>query len=52
MANDPASSRRVEANGRTVVTSRRDGVELRVVVERDGRSIVTGYPLNTPRNPS
>jgi hypothetical protein len=34
------------------VTGRRGGVELRVVVERDGRSIVTAYPINTPRNPS
>ncbi len=52
VANDPASSRTVQANGRTVVTGRRGGVELRVVVERDGRSIVTAYPINTPRNPS
>ena len=51
VANDPSSARRVEADGRTVVTGRRDGVDLRVVVERDGRSIVTGYPTNTPRNP-
>ena len=52
VANDPASPRAAQANGRTVVTGRRGGVELRVVVERDGRSIVTGYPTNTPRNPS
>ena len=51
VANDPASRRRVEADGRTVVTGRRGGVELRVVVERDGRTIVTGYPTNVPRNP-
>ena len=51
VANDPASARRFEADGRTVVTGRRDGVDIRVVVERDGRSIVTGYPTNTPRNP-
>jgi EndoU nuclease-like protein len=51
VANDPASARRLEADGRTVVTGRRDGVAIRVVVERDGRSIVTGYPTNTPRNP-
>lgn len=51
VANDPSSSRRVEADGRTVATGRRGGVELRVVLERDGRSIVTGYPMNAPRNP-
>lgn len=51
VANDPSSARRVEADGRTVLTGRRDGVDLRVVVERDGRSVVTGYPTNTPRNP-
>lgn len=51
VANDPASSRRTEADGRTVVTGRRHGVDMRVVIERDGRSIVTGYPTNTPRNP-
>jgi EndoU nuclease-like protein len=51
VANDPSSVRRVEADGRTVVSGRRDGVDLRVVVERDGRTIVTGYPTNTPRNP-
>lgn len=51
VANDPASRRRVEADGRTVVTGTRDGVEMRVVVDRDGRSVVTGYPVNLPRNP-
>ena len=51
VANDPASARRLEADGRTVATGRRDGVDIRVVVGRDGRSIVTGYPTNTPRNP-
>ncbi len=51
VANDPASIRRVEADGRTVVTGKRGGVEIRAVVERDGRSVVTGYPINTPRNP-
>ncbi len=52
VANDPASTREVQANGRTVVSGRRDGVDLRVVVERDGRTIVTGYPTSTRRNPS
>jgi Bacterial EndoU nuclease len=51
IANDPASTRRREPDGRTVATGRRQGVEIRVVIDRDGRSIVTGYPTNTPRNP-
>lgn len=51
VANDPASRRRTEADGRTVVTGTSDGVEIRVVLGRDGRSVVTGYPLNLPRNP-
>jgi hypothetical protein len=51
VANDPASTRRVEPDGRTVVAGRRQGVDIRVVVDWDGRSIVTGYPTNTPRNP-
>lgn len=51
VANDPASRRRTEADGRAVVTGERHGVAVRVVIERDGRSIVTGYPLNMPRNP-
>jgi hypothetical protein len=51
VANDPASARRVGADGRTVVTGQRQGVDLRVVIERDGRSIITGYPTNTPRDP-
>jgi hypothetical protein len=51
VANDPASARKVGADGRTVVTGQRQGVDVRVVVERDGRSIITGYPTDTPRNP-
>ena len=51
VANDPASARRSEPDGRTVVTGHRQGVDVRVVIDRDGRSIVTGYPTNTPRNP-
>jgi|SRR5918993_5634897 Bacterial EndoU nuclease len=50
VANDPNSIRRLEPDGRTVVTGRRQGVDIRVVIDRDGRSIVTGYPTNTPRN--
>ncbi len=51
VANDPESARRPQPDGRTVVAGRRHGVDIRVVIDRDGRSIVTGYPTNTPRNP-
>lgn len=51
VANDPASARRAEPDGRTVVTGHRQGVDVRVVIDRDGRSVVTGYLTNTPRNP-
>ena len=51
VANDPESVRRPQPDGRIVVTGRRQGVDIRVVIDRDGRSIVTGYPTNTPRNP-
>ena len=51
VANDPASSRQPGRRGRTVVSGRRDGVDIDVVVEGDGKTIVTGFPTNTPRNP-
>ncbi|HEV2815303.1 MAG TPA: RHS repeat-associated core domain-containing protein, partial [Solirubrobacteraceae bacterium] len=49
VATDPAS-RVVSTNGsRTVVEGTRDGVVIRVVT--DGRDIITGHPVNLPRNP-
>lgn len=50
VARDPGSKRRKGSRGRTMAEGRRDGVDIRVVIEADGR-IVTGYPVNTPRNP-
>ncbi len=50
IATDPDASRKVGANGKTIVQGVRDGLEITVVVSRKGE-IVTGYPTNTPRNP-
>ncbi|WP_445322794.1 EndoU domain-containing protein [Ramlibacter sp. AN1015] len=53
IARDPASARETGARGRVLVTGTRDGVTIMVVTEppsRGGR-IVTGYPINLPRNP-
>jgi hypothetical protein len=48
VANDPASSRRVQGNGRIAIDGTRQGVEIRVIVEplpiNAGR-IITGFPL-------
>ncbi|MGU3536734.1 EndoU domain-containing protein [Methylobacterium sp. A54F] len=51
IANDPALSPHLQANGRNRFTGTRDGVEIEVIVDRDDTSIVTGYPTNTPANP-
>jgi len=51
IANDPASSRETQPDGRIKVTGSRDGVDIRVIVEADKKTIVTGYPTNLPRNP-
>jgi hypothetical protein len=50
IANDPASVRVPAAQGRTEVRRTRDGVDIKVIVGADGRSIVTAYPTNLPRN--
>lgn len=50
IATDPAATRTAGRGGRTVVTGTRDGVDITVVIGRDG-SIVTGFPTNVPRNP-
>ena len=46
VANDPASSRTVQPNGRTRVEGIRDGVDIRVIVDPDGTSIRTAHPIN------
>lgn len=50
VATDPASIRSSGRGGRTVVEGTRDGVRIKVILEKDG-SLVTGFPTNTPVNP-
>lgn len=50
VANDPASVRTPADGDRTSVDGTRDGVDIRVIIGRDGKAIVTAYPTNiTPR---
>jgi Bacterial EndoU nuclease len=53
VATDSASAVRSGGGGRQVVEGTRDGVDIRVVIEpvSKGGRIVTGFPLNLPRNP-
>ena len=51
VANDPASSRGSGDDGRTLVTGTRDGVDIEVVIDKTGKSVISAYPKNTPRNP-
>ncbi|HTW73266.1 MAG TPA: EndoU domain-containing protein [Acetobacteraceae bacterium] len=51
VADDISARREVTGSGRTVVAGTRDGIEIHVVIGRDGRTIVTAYPVNTSRNP-
>lgn len=50
VANDPSSVRTPADGGRTSVEGTRDGVDIRVIIGRDGKAIVTAYPTNTPPN--
>jgi hypothetical protein len=52
VANDPNSRKKLEDDGRTVISGTREGVDIRVVVETDGKNVVSGYPTNLPRNPN
>ncbi|PZQ45152.1 MAG: hypothetical protein DI556_23105, partial [Rhodovulum sulfidophilum] len=49
VATDPNSNRSPGFGGRTIAQGTRDGVDIKVVVDPDGR-IVTGFPTNMPRN--
>ena len=51
VANDPASTRNPGDDGRTLVTGTRDGVDIEVVIDKTGKSIISAYPTNIPRNP-
>lgn len=46
VANDPASRRTVQPNGRVRVEGIRDGVDIRVIIDADGTSIRTAHPIN------
>ena len=50
IATDPTLTSRAGRGGRTITDGTRNGVDIRVVQERNG-DIVTGFPTNTPRNP-
>lgn len=50
IATDPNASRSIGRGGRTVVEGVRGGINIRVIVGKDGE-IVTGFPTNVPRNP-
>lgn len=50
VATDPRSTRTPGVGGRTVVEGTRDGVDIRVIIDADGK-IITGFPINRPRNP-
>jgi RHS repeat-associated protein len=50
VATDPTSSVSPGRNGRQVVEGTRDGIDITVIVDSNGR-IVTGFPTNVPRNP-
>jgi RHS repeat-associated protein len=51
VATDPASVSNISGGGRTVVMGTRDGVDIKVVVDKNGSDIVTGHPTNLPRKP-
>ena len=51
VANDPASSRQPGRKDHTDVEGTRDGIDIKVVIESDGKTIVTSFPTNVPRNP-
>ncbi len=51
VANDPASSRLIQPNGRIRIEGTRDGVDIRVIVDADSVTIRTAHPTNMPRNP-
>ena len=50
IATDPTLKSRPGRGGRTITDGTRNGVDIRVIQEKNG-DIVTGFPTNTPRNP-
>ncbi len=52
VANDPASERVASYKGRTEVHGTRDGIDIKVIIGADGKTIINAYPTNVPRNPN
>jgi hypothetical protein len=50
VVNDPSSLRTQQESGRTTVEGSREGVDIRVIIGRDGQTIINSYPKNVPRN--
>ncbi|WP_422441408.1 RHS repeat-associated core domain-containing protein [Vibrio harveyi] len=50
IATDPNAIRRNGRGGRTITEGTRNGIDIRVIQERNG-DIVSGFPTNVPRNP-
>ncbi|EIO7469110.1 EndoU domain-containing protein [Salmonella enterica subsp. enterica] len=50
IATDPSLTSTTGRGGRTVTNGTRDGIDIRVVQEKNG-DIVSGFPTNVPRNP-
>ena len=50
IATDPNAATRAGRGGRTIADGTRDGIDIRVIQERNG-DMVTGFPTNVPRNP-
>ncbi len=50
IATDPNAIRRNGRGGRTITDGTRNGIDIRVIQERNG-DIVSGFPTNVPRNP-
>jgi hypothetical protein len=46
-----AWANKVTQASKTVLTSTRDGVDIRVIVRTNTNEIITGYPTSLPRNP-
>ncbi|MBS0631893.1 MAG: EndoU domain-containing protein [Verrucomicrobia bacterium] len=38
-------------NGNWIVKGTCEGIDIKVIVKKDGSDIVSGYPTNTPKNP-
>ncbi len=48
VANDPSSVRSLQPNGRIRAEGTRDGTAIRVIIDRDGKSVWTAHPVKLP----